>query len=108
MTTPSNLRVPAPDALPNPPRRTALKAGLGTSPLLLGMGLPQPSMGGTPPPSPPTTPFLEPLPTMPVLPARPLTDPAFRAPPTEIPNRAINPRTGLPFEGRGMPTSTAA
>lgn len=101
MTTPSNLRVPAPDALLNPPRRTALKAGLGTSPLLLGMGLPQPSMGGTPPPSPPTTPFLEPLPTMPVLPARPLTDPAFRAPPTEIPNRAINPRTGLPFEGRG-------
>ena len=52
--------------------------------------------------SPATTPFLEALPIMPVLPARPLTDAAFSAfPPTQAPNRAINPANNLPYEGRG-------
>jgi FtsP/CotA-like multicopper oxidase with cupredoxin domain len=48
--------------------------------------------------SPPTTAFLDPLPIMPVLPERQLSElvPA----PTDLPNTAINPATGLPFEGR--------
>jgi FtsP/CotA-like multicopper oxidase with cupredoxin domain len=57
----------------------------------------------SPPPSPATTPFLEPMPITPVLPERPLTDPAFAQPPTVQPNRALNPATGIPFEGRGEP-----
>ena len=50
--------------------------------------------------SPPTHPFVEPLPIMPILPAIPQgsLDPA----PTACPNNAINPATGLPFEGRGQ------
>ena len=52
--------------------------------------------------SPPTTAFLDPLPIMPVLPQRPLTDPGFATPPAICPNNAINPATGLPFEGRGQ------
>ena len=31
------------------------------------------------------------------------TDPAFALPPTIAPNRAINPATGQPYEGRGDP-----
>ena len=38
---------------------------------------------------------------MPLLPQRPLTDGAFAQPPTVTPNRAHNPATGLPYEGRG-------
>ena len=52
------------------------------------------------PVSPPTTPFLEPLPIMPVhQPVTTLSGP----PPTTNPNTAINPATGLPFEGRTRP-----
>jgi len=51
--------------------------------------------------SPPTTPFLEAMPIPPLLPHRPLTDPAFAQLPTVAPNRAINPATGIPYEGRG-------
>ena len=48
--------------------------------------------------------FTDPLPIIPELPARPLTDPGlqFGAPPQLFPNNAINPATGLPFEGRGQ------
>lgn len=48
--------------------------------------------------------FVDPLPIPPQLPARPLTDPGlqFGAPPQICPNNAINPATGLPFEGRGQ------
>src|SRR6185369_8000256 len=56
-----------------------------------------------PPSSPPTTPFLEAMPIMPLLPQRPLADSAFAIPPTVAPNRATNPATGIPFEGRGEP-----
>ena len=48
-----------------------------------------------------TTAFLEPMPVMPVLPARTLNDPAFNRPPTIAPDRAINPATNQPYEGRG-------
>jgi FtsP/CotA-like multicopper oxidase with cupredoxin domain len=48
--------------------------------------------------SPKVTPFVEPLPIMPVLPARPAS--AFTPAPTIAANRTINPATGLPFEGR--------
>ncbi|GAA1244055.1 multicopper oxidase family protein [Pseudonocardia aurantiaca] len=48
--------------------------------------------------SPKVTPFVEPLPIMPVLPLRPAS--AFTPAPTIAANRTINPATGLPFEGR--------
>jgi FtsP/CotA-like multicopper oxidase with cupredoxin domain len=48
--------------------------------------------------SPKVTPFVEPLPILPVLPARPAA--ALTPAPTIAANRAINPATGLPFEGR--------
>jgi FtsP/CotA-like multicopper oxidase with cupredoxin domain len=44
------------------------------------------------------TPFVEPLPILPVLPQRAVTE--LNPAPTNSPNRAINPLTGLPFEGR--------
>jgi FtsP/CotA-like multicopper oxidase with cupredoxin domain len=54
------------------------------------------------PPSPPTTPFLVAMPVIPELPVRTLADPAFALlPPTIAPNRARNPATGMPYEGRG-------
>jgi FtsP/CotA-like multicopper oxidase with cupredoxin domain len=48
--------------------------------------------------------FVDPLPIPPQLPSRPLTDPGlqFGAPPQLFPNTAINPATGLRFEGRGQ------
>src|SRR5262245_43841460 len=54
--------------------------------------------------SPPIRPFLDPLPIIPVLPERPVTDPGlqFGAPPQICPNHNINPATGLTFEGRGF------
>jgi hypothetical protein len=53
---------------------------------------------------PPLAPFVQPLPILPVLPNRdPATDPGFAQPPTAAPNRAINPVTKLPFEGRSEP-----
>lgn len=52
--------------------------------------------------SPPTIPFVDPLPFPPVLPERnPARDQGFTfSPPTTEPNRNINPATGIPFEGR--------
>src|SRR5213594_1184058 len=50
--------------------------------------------------SPPTTPFIDPLRIPPILPSRPVTD--LTPAPQECPNNAINPATGLPFEGRGQ------
>ena len=50
--------------------------------------------------SPATTPFIDPLRIPPILPARPLSD--LTPAPQECPNNAINPATGLPFEGRGQ------
>lgn len=51
-------------------------------------------------------PFIDPLVIPPILPERTLADPGFSAavggPPAECPNNAINPATGLPFEGRGQ------
>ena len=58
-------------------------------------------------PSPPTTPFLESMPVVPELPASAApgavgANASFAANrPTLPPNRAINPATGMPFEGRG-------
>ena len=48
--------------------------------------------------------FVDPMPIPPELPARPLTEPGlqFGALPQQFPNNAINPATGLPFEGRGQ------
>jgi FtsP/CotA-like multicopper oxidase with cupredoxin domain len=46
--------------------------------------------------SPPTDPFVDPLPILPVLPARPLTDPAFAIPPNAQPS-------GRPQDGRNEP-----
>jgi FtsP/CotA-like multicopper oxidase with cupredoxin domain len=50
---------------------------------------------------PPLAPFVQPLPILPVLPDRdPATDPGFAHAPTAQPNRAVNPATGLRYEGR--------
>ena len=53
------------------------------------------------PPSPPTTPFVVAMPVLPQLPPCALTDPSFSLAPTAAPNRALNPTTRLPCEGRG-------
>ena len=52
--------------------------------------------------SPPTIPFVDPITFPPLLPERnPAVDPAFTfSPPRAVPNRATNPATGIPFEGR--------
>src|SRR5438309_555821 len=47
--------------------------------------------------SPPTTPFIDPLRIPPLLPQRAVTE--LSPAPRECPNNAINPATGLPFEG---------
>ena len=47
------------------------------------------------PPPPPLTPFVEPLPIMPVLPRRNAAE--LTPAPTTAPNRATDPATGLPF-----------
>ncbi len=47
---------------------------------------------------PPLTPFVEPLPVLPALPPRVKSD--LTPAPANPPNRATNPATGLPFEGR--------
>jgi FtsP/CotA-like multicopper oxidase with cupredoxin domain len=82
-------------------RRDLMKAGMLTSAgfLVTEKGLPREllsvsALGALPL----ITPFVEPLPIPPVLPQRNVgfLDPA----PTNDPNRAINPLTGLPFEGR--------
>jgi FtsP/CotA-like multicopper oxidase with cupredoxin domain len=52
----------------------------------------------------PASVFVDPMPIPPQLPSRPLTDAGlqFGAPPQICPNNAVNPATGLPFEGRGQ------
>src|SRR3954453_1373296 len=50
---------------------------------------------------PPLAPFVEPLPTLPALPPRKMSE-LVPAPPLD-PNRVINPATSLPFEGRSEP-----
>lgn len=50
--------------------------------------------------SPDTRAFIEPLPILPILPDHPTGE--LDPPPSEFPNNAINPATGLPFEGRGQ------
>ncbi len=102
------------EALPSPGRRTALKVGLAVGPAsvagvaeaALAPGFRRTAAGVTlssPDSSPSTTPFLEAMPITPLLPERPLTDPAFSRVPTVEPNRARNPATGMPYEGRGEP-----
>jgi FtsP/CotA-like multicopper oxidase with cupredoxin domain len=54
---------------------------------------------------PPLAPFVEPLPLLPVLPERRLAE--FDPAPTTDPNRATNPASGLPFEGRTEPHQSA-
>jgi FtsP/CotA-like multicopper oxidase with cupredoxin domain len=82
-------------------RRDLMKMGMMTSTGLLvsEKGLPRallaPSALGA---LPTITPFREPLPIPPVLPQRAVTE--LNPAPTNDPNRAINPLTGLPFEGR--------
>jgi FtsP/CotA-like multicopper oxidase with cupredoxin domain len=109
---PSDAEPGAPTAhgQPRPKRRQVLKLGLSALPLaVVGVGsaakdgLEDSGDSSTLPPSPPTTPFVEAMPVIAELPARPLSDPAFAHPPTAVPNRAVNPATNLPFEGRGDP-----
>lgn len=87
-------------------RRDLLKMGLLTSAgmLLPVRGLSARALSGNvcarpdnQPCSPPTMPFVEPMPILPV--KRPLSGPPSPMP-TVSPNTAINPATGLPFEGR--------
>ena len=86
----------------NAERRHVLKLGLGALPLL-ALGTSLQSQAQALPPSPLTTPFLEAMPIMPQLPSRPLSDPCFTRPPNVNPDRAINPVTRMPYEGRGDP-----
>ena len=89
-------------ALQNPGRRKALQVGLATTSAAFAGVAGAWTRNGLPwNGSPATTPFLEAMPVMPMLPQRPLTDPAFAQQPTEAPNRAVNPATGIPYEGRG-------
>jgi len=83
--------------LRQPGRRAVLKAGLAIAPAAsMVTAQAQWRYGGTGN-SPPTTPFLEPMPLMPILPQRQLTDAAFARTPTVTPNRSLNPSTGLPY-----------
>ena len=101
---------PAPSTPALDARRNALKAGVGTA-LVAGGQWEAGAQSVAPvaqrlsrPPSPATRPFVDRMPIIPQLPSRPLTDPAFAStPPSKWPNRAINPATKLPFEGRGDP-----
>jgi len=84
-------------------RRDLIKAGMmtGGGVLLTDVGLPSRAAAATNTGSPPVTPFVEPLPILPQLPARAVT--TLNPAPTNSPNTAINPLTGLPFEGRSEP-----
>lgn len=87
--------------MPAATRRQMFRIGLGAAPAAALAAVATPARAADPEPSPRITPFLEPLRIPPELPQRPLSDPAFARRPTVAPNRAINPATGLPFEGRG-------
>jgi FtsP/CotA-like multicopper oxidase with cupredoxin domain len=100
---------PAPDDASDTSRRDMLKLGLVAVPIV-GTGsaahaqfleLLPPAAARSLPPSPPTTPFVVAMPVIAQLAARPLTDVAFTRPPNVVPDRAINPATGKPYEGRG-------
>jgi FtsP/CotA-like multicopper oxidase with cupredoxin domain len=47
-------------------------------------------------------PFLDPLYIPPIVPSRPLTDPAFKLPPQQCPHNTRNPAINRPYEGRGQ------
>ena len=90
------------EALHSPGRRIALQVGVATTTAAFAGVAGAWTRNGLPwNGSPATTPFLESMPVTPLLPQRPLTDPAFAQQPTEAPNRAVNPATGIPYEGRG-------
>jgi FtsP/CotA-like multicopper oxidase with cupredoxin domain len=97
------IEAPAtPDETLHTNRRGVLKLGLATMPLVGAASAAKAQVeASSPPPSPPTTPFVVAMPVTPVLPSRPLTDPAFARPPTVAPDRVINPATNQPYEGRG-------
>src|SRR3989442_276145 len=86
-------------------RRDLMRMGLmtGAGYLIHKSGLSSPAYAscrlGT---SPPITPFLDPMPIPPILPERTLADVGLQPAPSQCPNNAINPATGLPFEGRGQ------
>lgn len=82
-------------------RRSVLKFGVAALPIASSAPGAQAQSSGTLPASPGTMPFVEAMPVVPQLPARPLSDPCFLRPPGVNPDRAINPATGLPYEGRG-------
>ncbi len=105
----SSPEAPA-ESLPRPARAAApvgrrpfVQLGLASLPLI-GAG----ATAKTPVASPITTPFQMALHIAPRLPARPLSDPAFKRPPGIQPDRAINPATRMPFEGRGEPHQSRA
>ena len=107
-TTPAD---PSIDSASAAKRRDVLKIGLATVPLL-GAGsavqaqtsnVADPGDVSSLPPSPPTTPFAVEMPVVPELLPRPLTDPCFARRPYAAPDRAINPATRMPYEGRGDP-----
>lgn len=89
-------------------RRDLMKMGLltGTGMLIPKLGLSARAYaaqfgggGSGQPASPPTTPWMEEMPLPPV--AQPVAQTALTGPPPQInPNTAINPATGLPYEGR--------
>lgn len=90
------------EALHSPGRRKALQVGVATTTAAFAGAAGAWTRNGLPwNGSPATTPFMEAMPITPLLPQRPLTDPAFAQQPTEAPNRAVNPATGIPYEGRG-------
>jgi FtsP/CotA-like multicopper oxidase with cupredoxin domain len=92
-------------------RRDLLKMGLLSSSgyLALQGGLSAWASGSSsaecePGQSPRLTPFVEPMPIMPVLPERTIAE--LSPAPTISPNRVVKPATGLPFEGRTEPHQT--
>jgi FtsP/CotA-like multicopper oxidase with cupredoxin domain len=92
------LALPLAKPLQGASRRSVLKAGLAIGSVsVAGTARGDGNLAS----SPPTTPFLEAMPIIALLPQRPLTDPAFVLPPTVAPNRVTNPAIGIPFEGRG-------
>ena len=92
-------------------RRELLQVGLSVLPMVGAGSAAQAQVSGAPGAalrssslaSPQTTPFAVEMPVMPQLLPRKLTDPCFARPPYATPDRAINPATRLPYEGRGDP-----
>ncbi len=107
-TTPAETSTDSPTAAK---RRDVLKIGLASMPLIGAGSAVQAQTGNTPdaddvsslPPSPYTTPFAVEMPVVPELRKRYLSDPCFARRPSAAPDRAINPTTQQPYEGRGDP-----